>query len=206
MYARLQIAPALPENVTDPGALHQVIEVLKAQRGFRAAHLLLQIGARKAMGLTLWDSRDDASLAPERTEAVLGPRPFTFAVDEVCEVLDMVRGPAALAEVTVAQATWFGPAPSVAHSSARRRAAEERIKPAIEKVDGLAVAYMLELPDDGAVAVTLTTATEALDRVMGAIFSTTLLPDEDPDLLADPERVELYRLVAQAVAPEPARS
>ncbi len=43
---------------------------------------------------------------------------------------------------------------------------------------------------------TLATSTEALDAVADAVFSTTLLPGEDPALLSAADRVEVYRLEA----------
>lgn len=95
MNARVQIVPTLPEPMKGPDAGRPFIEAIERQPGFRGVHLLLQIGTRQGLCLTLWDSAHDAEAMPERTEAVLGPRPFRLALDEVYDVLDTASGPAA---------------------------------------------------------------------------------------------------------------
>lgn len=61
--------------------------------------------------------------------------------------------------------------------------------------------YVLGRPRDSAIVVVeLATSTEALERMADAVFSTSLLPGEDPALLTGPDRVELYRLEDQSLA------
>ena len=82
----------------------------------------------------LWRSDEDAQAAPARTQAELGPRPFPLAVDDVYEVVDVMKGTADPEEFEVSQATWlYGPR-SAAEVAAARRAGEERIKPAGRRV------------------------------------------------------------------------
>ncbi len=91
--------------------------------------------------------------------------------------------------------------PLAAQNDAARQAGEERIKPAVEGIPGFVMTYVLGRPEDSAlVVVELATSTDALDRMADAVFSTSLLPGEDPALLTGPDRVELYRLEAQSVA------
>ncbi len=201
MHARVQIVPTLPKPMQNPAANQRLIDALEGHPGFRGVHLLRQIGTRQGLCLTLWDSREDAEVAPERTQAQLGPRPFPLAVDEVYEVLDTAYGPATLEQATVGKVSWFDGPRSAAQNEAARRAGEERIKPAVEGVPGFVMARVLWRPQDSAVVVVeLATSAEALDQMADAVFSTPLLPGEDPALLTGPDRVELYRLEAQSLA------
>ena len=199
MYARVQIVPTLPSSFrARPRASQALMDALAAQPGFEGVHLLMQIGSRQGLCLTLWASLDDAEAAPERTQAVLGPRPFPLSVDEIYEVWDTRSGPEAIQDATLAQVLWFDGPRSAAQAEAIRRAGDERIRPALADVPGFAGGYLLGHPHDLAVAVVqLATSTDALDGIADAVFSTDLLPGEDPALLTGPDRVELYRLDAQ---------
>ena len=201
MHARVQIVPTLPKSFRDhPRATGALIDALAGQPGFRGVHLLVQIGSRQGLLLTLWESLHDAEAAPQRTQAVLGPRPFPLAVDEVYEVWDTGRGPAAIEEAKVAQFLWFDGPRSAAQAEAARRANDDRIKPALEGVPGFARGYVLGRPRDLAmVVVQLATSTEALDGIADVVFGSALLPGEDPALLTGPDRAELYRVDAQSL-------
>jgi hypothetical protein len=205
VHARVQIVSTLPRPFRDhPKASRALIDVIGGQPGFRGIHLLMQIGSRQGLLLTLWDSLHDAEAAPARTQAVLGPRPFPLAVDEVYKVWDRPRGPAALEEATVAQLLWFDGPRSAAQLEAARRAGEERIKPALEDVPGFAGGYVLGRSRDLAmVVVQLATSAEALDQIAEVVFGTALLPGEDPALLTGPDRVEVYRLDGQSLITAP---
>ena len=206
MYARLQMVRTLPQQFTTPEASDFLIKVLEGHPGFREVHLMLQIGTRQGLNLSLWDSREDAEAAPARTRAVMGPPPFPFAVDEVYDILSTAHGPAALDEATVCQVAWFDGPRSAAQNEAMRRAGEERIRPAVEPVPGFAGAYVLCHQEDSSVVVlTLATSIEAIGRIADAMFSTSLLPGEDPALLSDPDRVETYKVEAQSLAGVSAR-
>lgn len=206
MYARLQTVRTLPQQFTTPEASGFLIKVLEEHPGFREVHLMLQIGTRQGLNLSLWDSREDAEAAPARTRAVMGTPPFPLAVDEVYDVLDTAHGPAALDQATACQVTWFDGPRSAAQNEAMRRAGEERIRPAVEQVPGFAATYVLSNPADSAVViVTLATSTDALGHIADAVFSTSLLPGEDPALLDDPDRVEVYKVEAQSLAGAPVR-
>ena len=201
MHARLQTVRALPDPFKSPEAAGYLIKVLEGHPGFHSVHLMLQIGSRQGLNLTLWDSREDAEAAPARTRSVMGGPPFALDHDEVYDVVSTAFGPTTFEDATVCQVTWFGGPLSAAQVEAMRRAGEERIRPAVEGVPGFVATYVLCHPDDSAiVVVTLAASTEALDRITDAVFSTSLLPGEDPALLTDPDRVELYKVENRSLA------
>lgn len=200
MHARVQIVRTLPPPMQSADAKARFIEALESQPGFRGAHLLVQIGSRRGLSLTLWETLTDAEAAPERTEAVLGPRPFPLAVDDVYDVWDTAYGSSRPEQATVAKVSWFDGPRSAAQTEAARRAGEERIKPAVEGIGGLVMTYVLGRPQDSATVVfELATSIDTFDRVADAVFGTALLPGEDPVLLTGPDRVELYRLDGQSL-------
>lgn len=204
MHARLQIVRVMPPQFNTPEASGMFIKVLEGHPGFRGVHLMLQIGSRQGLGLSLWETQEDATAASDRTRAVLGPQPFPLAFDEVYEVLATGTGPAAFEEATVCQVNWFDGPRSAAQTEAMERAGEERIRPVIEAMPGFVAGYVLCRPEDSAiVVVTLATSTDALEQITDAVFSTALLPGEDPTLLGGPDRVEVYRIENQARAEVP---
>ena len=201
MHARVQMIPTLPDHAKTPEASGYFMRVLEGHPGFRGVHLMLQIGSRRGFSVTLWDSRENAEAASERTQDVMGPRPFTLDFDEVYEVLAGDAGPAAVAEATVAQVLWFDGPLSAAQVNAMRRAGEERIQPAVDKVPGHAGTYVLCHTEDSAILVVILAAsTDALNRIADAALSTPLLPGEDPALLIGPDRIELYTHEASSLA------
>jgi heme-degrading monooxygenase HmoA len=206
MHARLQTVRALPDQFNSPEAAGYLIKVLEGHPGFRSVHLMVQIGSRQGLNLSLWDSREDAEAAPARSRSVMGPRPFPLDHDEVYDVVSTGFGSTALQDATVCQVTWFDGPRSAAELEAMRRAGEERIRPVVEQVPGFVASYVLYHAADSAVVVlTLATSTEALEGIADAVFSTSLLPGEDPALLTDPDRVELYRVENQSLAGVPVR-
>ena len=206
MHARVQIVPTLPTPMQTLDAKRRFIEALERQPGFRGVHLLLQIGSRRGLCLTLWETLPAAEAAPENTEVVLGPRPFALAVDDVYDVWDTAYGPSRSEQATVAKVSWFDGPRSAAQTEAARRAGEERIKPAVEGIAGLVMTYVLGHPQDCAIVVVeLATSTDTFDQVADAVFGTSLLPGEDPVLLTGPDRIELYRLDGQSLAALPVR-
>ena len=201
MHARVQMTRNLPEQVRAPEASGYLIKVLEGHPGFRGVHLMLQIGSRQGFSVTLWGSREDAIAASDRTEKAMGPRPFTLDFDEVYEVLATAPGLAAVGDATVAQVTWFDGPRSAAQLDAMRRAGDERIQPAVERVPGHAGTYVLCHPEDSAmVVITLATSTGALNEIADAVFGTSLLPGEDPALLTGPDRIEVYTHEAHSLA------
>jgi hypothetical protein len=201
MYAMVQTTPTVPDHVNTPEASGYFIKVLEGHPGFRGVHLMLRIGSRRGFSVTLWDSREDAEAASGRTQEVMGPRPFTLDFDGVYEVLADHAGLATVAEASVAQVLWFDGPLSAAQVDAMRRAGEERIQPAVDKVSGHAGTYVLCHTEDSAVVViVLATSTDALNRIAEAALSTCLLPGEDPALLTGADRIELYTHEAYSVA------
>ncbi len=204
MHARVQIVRTLPPHFTTAEASGRLIDALQGHPGFRSVHLMLQIGTRQGLSMSLWDSCQDADAAAERTQAVLGRRPFPFAVDEVYDVLATMHGSAAPEEATVCQVNWFDGPRSAAQNEALRPADEDRVGPAIQDVPGFAAAYVLCHPGDSSVVVlSLATSTDTLERMADAVYSTSLLPGENPALLDSPDRVEVYRLENRSPAGVP---
>ena len=204
MHARVQMTPTLPDHVNSPEASGYFMKVLEGHPGFRGVHLMLQIGSRRGLSVTFWESREDAEAASDRTQQVMGPRPFTLDFDGVYEVLASDAGPAAVAEAAVAQVLWFDGPLSAAQVNAMRRAGEERIQPAVRQVPGHVVTYVLSQTSDSAIVViVLATSTDALNRIADAALSTPLLPGEDPALLTGADRIELYTHEAHLLAEAP---
>ncbi|MFP5317892.1 MAG: hypothetical protein ACLGI2_06300 [Acidimicrobiia bacterium] len=201
MHARVQIVRNLPEEFAKPAAASRLTDVIDRHPGFQGIHLMLQIGTRQGLNVTLWDTEENAVAASDRTAAAMGPRPFPLATDEVYDVLDSLDGPAAMADATVCQATWFDGPRSAAQNEALRRGGQERIAPAIRDTPGLVRTYVLCHPADSAIVVlTLAMSVETLERIADAVFGTTLLPGEDPALLDGPDRVDIYRVHASVLA------
>ena len=204
MHARLQAVRTLPEQFNTPEAAGFLMNVIAGHPGFRSIHLFLQIGSRRGLNVTLWDSLENAVAAPDRTRSVMGPRPFTLDLDEVYDVLASTSGPATPGEARVCQISWFDGPRSAEQNDAMLRAGEHRIGPAIATMPGLVATYVLCHPGDSSVAIlTMATSTEALDRAAGIVFSTALLPGEDPALLTGPDRVEVYKIENQLFASAP---
>lgn len=98
-----------------------------------------------------------------------------------------------------AQATYFdGPrTPEVVAAS--EHAGRDRIQPAIENdpvMQRELVSLLVLRKPDGAELVIAVTRTEAgIARSKEVIMSTELLPDEDPALLSEPDRVDVYEVI-----------
>lgn len=204
MHGRVQIVRTFPKELNTPEAGGYLMKVLEGHPGFRAVHLMLQVGSRQALNVTLWDSREDAVAASDRTAEVMGPRPFALDFDEVYEVLAVTPGLAEMDEATLCQVMWFDGPRSAAQTEALRRAGAERIEPAVAEVPGRAATYVLHRPEDSAIVVmTFATSIDALSRTAEAAFSTPLLPGEDPALLTGPDRIEIYTHEAHSRAEAP---
>lgn len=137
--------------------------------------------------LVLWRSAADAAAA-----RVAEPGFLTDAGDFT--VVERAPGSAAGAVPEVAQVLWF-PGGDAARTDAAVRAGRERIATAVRPVEGIVATYVLRGADDGLVVVTLVTELRVLDDIRRAVFATDLLPWEDPALLADPERVDIDRVL-----------
>ena len=98
-----------------------------------------------------------------------------------------------------AQLTYFDGPRSAEVSAASDHAGRDRLQPAIEadpQMQRELVSLLVLRKDDGGQVVIAVTQTEAgLARAREVITSTELLPDEDPALLSEPDRVEIYGVV-----------
>jgi len=102
-------------------------------------------------------------------------------------------------EATVyAQLTYFNPPPSPEFAAARDRAGRERIQPAVELDpelrDELVALFVLDAADGGQTVVSVMRSEAGLARARDVIMSTELLPDEDPQLLPGPDRIEVCQV------------
>jgi hypothetical protein len=203
MHARLQTIRSLPV-VDDPGPVREkVIEVIAGHPGFAGVFLMEQLGGPGSTGLSLWETEEDARLAPERSAAVRGPRPVTLETDQVYEVQHTWSGPDAGRPPRAAVVLYFdGPmAPPVIEASIR--GGRERVLPVISKVPGIVGGFQLWQPEDRALTiVNLAVSLDALDDAARAVNSTTLLPGEDPALLPGPDRAVVHLVAAHLSAKE----
>jgi hypothetical protein len=98
-----------------------------------------------------------------------------------------------------AQLTYFDGPRSAEVSAASDHAGRDRIQPAIEadpQMQQELVSLLVVRKDDGGQVVIVVTRSEAgLARARELIMNTELLPDEDPTLLSEPDRVEVYEVV-----------
>jgi len=147
--------------------------------------------------LVLWRSAADAAGARV-------PDPGFLSGGGSYEVVERVPGSAAGSVPGFAQVLWF-PGGDAGRTDAAVRAGRERIAPAARPVAGVVATWVLRGDDDALVVVTLVTALPVLEDIRRAVFATDLLPWEDPALVADPERVDVDRVLHARLA-EGARS
>ncbi len=79
--------------------------------------------------------------------------------------------------------------------AAEQRAADGRLGPATEGIGGIVSVTRLRAEDNAYLVIVLSENMEAFDVAAQAIMSTELLPGEDPELVAGPDRITFYRLV-----------
>jgi hypothetical protein len=170
--------------------------VVSQHPGFREGWLLRQLNGSADVFVSLWDTRADAELAPERTAARRGPRPFELAHDEVYEVRQADDGAGGDRTPGVAQVIWFdGP------RAADDRAGRERAWPATRDLPGLVRAIALSGPGNALVVIVLTVDAETIDAAQQAIMSTALLPGEHAALLGGRDRVDICAVAAGTRTP-----
>jgi hypothetical protein len=200
LFARVQVVEELPAATTTPGEVvgpTEVVELVAAHPGFCEAWSMRQLGGPGGVLVSLWATREDAELAPERSaERRGGPRPFALVHDRVYAVRQVGEGPAGDRRPTVSQLTWFDGPRSEAQAAADERAGIERLWPAVCDTPGLVRSLALVADDRSYVHVGLATAAEVLDEVQRRVVSTELLPDEDPALLGGPDRIDVCTVLA----------
>jgi hypothetical protein len=83
--------------------------------------------------------------------------------------------------------------------AAAERAGRDRITPLVSADSQIRAAhrgtYVLRRPDGGQLILVLSDTVDALERANKLINDSELLPGEDPALLSDPDRVEVYEVV-----------
>jgi hypothetical protein len=167
--------------------------------------VLGEFGGREGAAVSFWPTRADAERASARSIDG-GPLPLDVTVSEV---VDSHLGRAAGEPALVAQLMVFDAPRSQAQADAADRAGRERLWPATRDIPGLVAVHVLRDDGNGVVVLSLATGVEVLEAAQRAIQSTELLPDEDPALLSDPDRVQVHRVLAArlpetAMAGEPA--
>jgi hypothetical protein len=203
MYARLQTMAIRP---ADESLVPKIADMIASHPGFAGLAMLAFDDGSGGM-LSLWQNREDAELASERSGAIRGPRPFELIRDQIYEVDADEAGTAAAEEPAVAFLGEFDGPLSPARLDAARVAGHERIRPALRTLPGLVRVLVLWHPTERRMAVLhLATSTEALEAVGEAVMSTKLLPGEDPELLPGPDRITMPRVAAyRTTASQPAR-
>lgn len=95
-------------------------------------------------------------------------------------------------------------------NAASERAGRGRIMPAVLADAAVAAdhvcTYALQAPDGGQTIITIANTAQCLDRIRDIVMGGELLPDEDPALLPDPDRVERLAVVYAAAHGEVAPS
>jgi hypothetical protein len=203
MYARLQTTRNVPTGPDAEAMRTQVMEMISGHPGFAGLFLLEQVGIGFGAMVTLWQTRQDAVLASERS-AARGPRPVTLHSDDVYEVEEDWPGIAAGERPEVATLLYFDGPLSAARLEAARWSGRERVLPAVRDLPGRVRSLVLFDAEEAKVAlVTLATSMPALERIGQAVMNTELLPGEDPALLPGPDRFEVCRVVGYATEHAP---
>jgi hypothetical protein len=204
MYARLQTITNRP---ADESLVPMISDMIASHPGFAGLVMLAGEGDdRSATMVSLWQTREDAELASERSAAIRGPRPFELDRDEIHEVDADEAGQATGDEPTAAFFGEFDGPLSPAHLDAARLAGTERIGPALRAVAGLVRVLVLWHPIERRMVVLhLATSPQALRAVGEAVMSTKLLPGEDPDLLPGPDHITMMRVAGYRTASVPVR-
>lgn len=98
-----------------------------------------------------------------------------------------------------AQVTFFDGPRSPEVVAASEHAGRDRLQPAIENDPQMRdelISLLVLRRQDGAEMIVAVTRTEAgLTRAGEVIMGTELLPDEDPALLSEPDRVDIFQVV-----------
>ena len=197
MYARLQTVASRP---TDESLIPVIADLVASHPGFAGLALLGESsdgGGGAGHMLSLWQTREDAEQASERSAAIRGPRPVELTRDEIYEVEADEAGPAAGEQPAVAFLGEFDGPLSPARVDAARFAGTQRVVPALREVPGLVRMILLWHPTERRLVVLhLTTSMAALSAVEKAVMSTKLLPGEDPALLPGPDRIAVVQVAA----------
>lgn len=109
-------------------------------------------------------------------------------------LVDALRG-RGTAQVRFMQVLAFDGPRSAQWAAAEDLAGRRRLWPATQGVPGVVWVLRLRTGDNAVIIVTLTETADAIDEAVRAVMSSTLLPEEDPALLAGPDRVGVYRLM-----------
>ena len=161
---------------------------MASQPGLLGSVTFRQLAGSVGVCLTLWETEASA-IAYRGQRAELAALP-----GEVYEVAAAADGPASAQVPACARLMYFDGPRAPEQAAAADLAGRQRIWPAISGLSGLVGAYVLHGHDLGAVIITLTTSTEALDAVERAAMSTELLPGEDLALLPGPDRIEIHHV------------
>lgn len=153
--------------------------------------VLGELGGRSGAAVSYWPTREAADAAAQRSVDG-GPVPLDVTVYDVVEA---DAGTAAGEQPRVAQLTVFDGPRSRAHAEAAELAGRRRLWPAVQDLPGLVGVHALRDADNGVVVISLATTVEVLEAGQRAVLGTELLPEEDPALLGEPDRVEIHRVV-----------
>ena len=157
---------------------------------------LTQLAGLEGCVVAFWPSAEAAAAAVDRRTDD-GPVWLDAAAYRVTE---SHRGTAADQPPAFAQLTWFDRPLSQAEADAAERAGRDRIWPAVREVPGLVAVQVLAGTDRSMLVLALATGIETHEEVQRAVFTTELLPDEDPALLRDPDRVQVDRVAAASLS------
>jgi hypothetical protein len=151
--------------------------------------VLGRLDSTDGTAFALWSTQQEAVTAAARPvgeEQAHDAR--SYRVAQHCD------GLAAGQQARFAQLTWFDGG-GRERADAQERAGLERIWPAVREVDGVVGMYALRGDDHDSVVIGLSTSVETTDAVRRAIFSTELLPWENPAHLTGPSRVDDDRVL-----------
>ena len=156
---------------------------------------LAQLAGLEGCVVAFWSTGEAAAAAVDRRTAD-GP---VWLDATAYRVVEEHTGTAAGRAPRSAALTWFDRPMSPAEAEAAGRAGRQRLWPAVRDVPGLVSVHVLAGTDRSMLVLALATGVETHEETQRAVFATELLPDEDPALLREPDRVHVDRVVAASL-------
>ncbi|WP_326834107.1 hypothetical protein VSH64_04135 [Amycolatopsis rhabdoformis] len=153
--------------------------------------VLGQVAGVLGAAVAFWPDAATAAEAAARTTT--GPTWLDTDVYEVASVESAAGAP------RYAQINRFDGPRDEAQVRAEDYAGRERLWPAARQVPGIGPAFVLRAEDGAGLMIGFAESVAAIEAVQRAVMATELLPGEDLALLTGPDRIDLHRVIHEAL-------